>query len=103
MDLPLKKPLQSDDNVTVPPVIQRLCYRPAIRIDRIERGPRDPVRLRSERFASFIAANNRKTINTDLQDAILAGRKVLRQVLIFGAGAALTWVLLESAKAVGMF
>ena len=100
---PLKKPPQSGDNATVLPVLRRLCYRPAIRLGRIERGPRDRMHLRSERFASFLAANNRKTINTDMQDALLAGRKIVRQFLIFGAGAALAWIALESARAVGMF
>jgi hypothetical protein len=82
-------------------LLQKLCYRPAIRIDRRAFGPRDIGHLRTERFASFLAANNRKAINTDLQDALLAGRKVLRQVMIFAAGAVIAWILLESAKAVG--
>jgi len=88
---------------TVPPVIRRLCYRPAIRLGRIDRGPRDRAHLRSERFASFLAANNRKTINTDVQDALLVGRRIVRQFLIFAAGAVLAWIALESARAVGVF
>jgi len=100
---PLRKPPQSDDNATVPPVIRRLCYRPAIRLSRIERGPRDRMHLRSERFASFLASNNRKTINTDRQDALLAGRRIARQFLIFAAGGILVWIALESARAVGVF
>jgi hypothetical protein len=100
---PLKKPPQSDDMATVLPVIRRLCYRPAIRLGRIDRGPRDRAHLRCERFASFLAANNRKTINTDRQDTLLVVRKAVRQVLIFAAGAVLTWIALESARAVGMF
>jgi hypothetical protein len=85
------------------PAIRRLCYRPAIRLGRIERGPRDRRHLRSERFASFLAANNRKTINTDVQDALLAGRRIMRQFLIFAAGGVLVWIALESARAVGVF
>lgn len=85
------------------PVLRRLCYRPAIRLGRIDRGPRDRTHLRSERFASFLAANNRKTLNTDRQDVLLAGRRIVRQILIFGAGAALAWIALESARAVGIF
>jgi hypothetical protein len=85
------------------PVLRRLCYRPAIRIGRIERGPLDRAHLRCERFASFLAANNRKTINTDRQDAMLVGRRIVRQFLIFTAGALLAWIALESARAVGMF
>jgi len=100
---PLKKPSQSADNRTVPPVIRRLCYRPAIRLGRIERGPRDRAHLRCERFASFLAANNRKMINTDRQDALLVGRRIVRQFLIFAAGAVLAWIALESARAVGVF
>ncbi|HTZ20109.1 MAG TPA: hypothetical protein VMC06_04435 [Opitutaceae bacterium] len=88
---------------TVPPVIRRLCYRPAIRLGRIERGPRDRAHLRCERFASFLAANNRKTINTDRQDALLMVQRIVRQFLIFAAGAVLTWIALESARAVGVF
>ncbi len=85
------------------PVLRRLCYRPAIRLGRIDRGPRDRMHLRSERFASFLAANNRKTLNTDMQDALLAGRKIVRHFLIFVAGGVLVWIALESARAVGVF
>ena len=85
------------------PLLKHLCHRSAIRLGRIERGPRDRTHLRSERFASFLAANNRKTINTDRQDVLLAGRRMVRQLLIFAAGAALAWIALESARAVGMF
>jgi hypothetical protein len=85
------------------PVLRRLCYRPAIRLGRIERGPRDRSHLRSERFASFLADNNRKTLNTDRQDVLLASRRIARLFLIFAAGAGLAWIALESARAVGMF
>jgi hypothetical protein len=85
------------------PVLRRLCYRPAIRLGRIEQGPCNRTHLRSERFASYLAANNRKTLNTDRQDVLLAGRRIVRQFLIFAAGAALAWIALESARAVGMF
>jgi len=60
-------------------------------------------RFRDPRFVSFLAANNRKTLDTDFQDAVLHGRRLFKQVLvlIFLAGGA--WVVVESAKALSMF
>ncbi len=60
-------------------------------------------RIRDPRFVSFLAASNRKTLDTDFQDAVLHGRRLFKQalVLVFLAGSA--WVVVESAKALSMF
>ena len=81
-------------------LIKNLFHRPAIRfgLPRDSRG-----KFRDPRFLSFISQSNRKTLNTDFQDAVLRGRKVLRYALVallVGGGA---WVLLESAQALSMF
>lgn len=76
------------------------CHRPAIR-NGLVRDPRG--RFRDPRFVSFMSQNNRKTLDTDVQDAVLRGRKVVRTFLklaLFGGGA---WIVLESAKALSMF
>jgi zona occludens toxin (predicted ATPase) len=65
--------------------------------------PRSRSRLRNERFASYLSANNRRSIDTDAQDALLAGRKVARGLLSLAALALAAWVVLESALAVGIF
>lgn len=67
------------------------------------RAPRSGVRLRNERFASYLAANNRRSLNTDRQDALLTGRRVLRNALVVGLIALAVWVAVESASAIGVF
>ena len=80
--------------------LKHLCHRPAIRFG-LARDPRG--RLRDSRFASFLAENNRRPYATDLQDAVLRGRKAFRFVLVgllAGGGA---WILVESARALSTF
>lgn len=60
-------------------------------------------RFRDPRFVSFLSANNRKTLNTDFQDALLRGRKMLKHAMIFALVAGMAWVMLESARAVSLF
>jgi hypothetical protein len=78
----------------------RFFRRPAIRfgLAKDSRG-----RFRDPRFVSFLAQNNRKTLNTDFQDAVLRGRKFAKQVLILLVAGGAAWVVLESAKALSMF
>jgi hypothetical protein len=74
--------------------------RPAIRF-----GPGCGVRSRfhDPQLASFLGGWNRKTLNTDLQDAVLRGRKLVKQALVLLLAAGGAWVVLESAKALSMF
>jgi hypothetical protein len=77
-----------------------LCRRPAIRFG-LARDPRS--RRRDPCFASFLAENNRSRPDMDRHDAVLRGRKLMRQgvgLLLAGGGA---WVLVESARALTMF
>ena len=60
-------------------------------------------RFRDPRFVSFLSANNRKTLNTDFQDAILRGRRVFKHAFVLFLIAGVAWVMLESAKAVSLF
>jgi len=80
--------------------IINLFHRPAVRFGLAKDGA---GRFRNPRFVSFIAQGNRKTLNTDFQDAVLRGRKVLRLALIVGLATGCAWVVLESAKAISMF
>jgi hypothetical protein len=77
-----------------------LFRRPAIRS-----GPKRDSRgrFRDPRFATFIAQNNRRTVDTDLQDTVLRGRKIMRNTLRLAAFGGAAWVLLESAKALSVF
>jgi len=81
-------------------ILKNLFHRPAIRFGMAHdsRG-----KFRDPRFVSFIAENNRKTLNTDFQDAVLRGRKLLRYALVAGLGCIAAWVVLESAHALSMF
>ena len=76
------------------------CRRPAIRFG-LARDPRS--RRRNPCFASFLAENNRSCHESDRHDAVLRGRKLMRQIgtlLLAGGGA---WVLVESARALTLF
>ncbi len=80
--------------------LKNLFHRPAIRfgLARDTRG-----KFRDPRFVSFISQSNRKTLNTDFQDAVLRGRRVLRFALVVAIVGGGAWVLLESAHALSMF
>mgnify|MGYP001161859666 FL=1 len=77
-----------------------LCHRPAIRFGLV-RDPRG--RFRDPRFVSFMAASNRKALDTDLHDAVLRGRKMIRNLFRFALVGGVAWVVLESAKALSVF
>ena len=68
-------------------------------------GPRRMRRGRfgNPRFASFMANNNHKTLDTDLHDAVLRGRKIMRNLFRLALAGGCAWVVLESAKALGVF
>ena len=87
----------------MPWFLQRLLHRPVFRLGRLDRGPRDARRLRNERFASYLSAHNRRSINTDWQDTLLSLRRIIRQGVMLAALGALVWIVVESAQAVGMF
>jgi len=81
-------------------VLLNLCRRPAVRFGLVSDRR---SRLRDPRFVSFMAQSNRKTLDTDLHDAVLRGRKLVRQgltLLVAGGGA---WVVIESARALSVF
>ena len=81
--------------------LANLFRRPALRfgLARDRRGGR----LRDPRFVSFMAQSNRRSLDTDLQDAVLRGRKFARHALVVAAGAGAAWFALESAKALSIF
>ncbi len=81
-------------------VLLNFCHRPALRFGlRRDMGGR----FREPRFVSFLASNNRKVIDTDLHDAVLRGRKLMRTALKLALVGGAAWVVLESAKALSVF
>jgi hypothetical protein len=60
-------------------------------------------KFRDPRFVSFISQSNRKTLNTDFQDAVLQGRKLVRYALVAVLVCGGAWVVIESAHALSMF
>ncbi len=80
--------------------IKNLLHRPAIRMGmaRDRRG-----NLRDPRFVSFLAQNNRKQLDTNFHDAVMSGRRLLRQGLVVLVAAGCVWVVIESAKALSVF
>lgn len=81
-------------------LLLQLCRRPAIRFG-LARDPRS--RHRNTRFASFLAESNRSASDADMHDAVLRGRRLMRQLflaLLAGGGA---WVAVESARALTVF
>lgn len=60
-------------------------------------------RFRDPRFVSFIADNNRSLMDTDFHEALLKGRRFVRQLLIALLVVGAAWVLVESARAISVF
>ena len=81
-------------------LLKNLFHRPAIRFG-LARDPHG--KFRDPRFVSFISESNRKTLNTDFQDAVLRGRKVARYALVAALVGVGAWVVVESARALSMF
>jgi hypothetical protein len=81
-------------------LIKNVFHRPAIRFGLARNGH---GKFRDPRFVSFISESNRKTLNTDFQDAVLRGRKVARYALVVALVCVGAWVVLESAHALSMF
>jgi hypothetical protein len=77
-----------------------LCHRPVYRFG-LRRDPRG--RFRDPRFVSFMTQTNRKMLDTDLHDAVLRGRKAMRNVFRLAVAGGAAWVVLESAKALSVF
>jgi hypothetical protein len=76
------------------------CHRPAVRFG-LRRDTRG--RFREPRFVSFMAQSNRKVLDTNLHDAVLRGRKMVRTLFKFALVGGCAWVVLESAKALSVF
>src|SRR4051812_1521459 len=81
-------------------VLLNFCHRPTVRFG-LRRDPRG--RFREPRFASFLAQTNRGRVDTDRHDALLRGRKLMRNLFRLAVGGGCAWVLLESAKALSVF
>ena len=81
-------------------MLLNLCHRPAVRFG-LRRDPRG--RFRDPRFVSFLSQTNRKALDTDVHDAILRGRRLLRNLLVLALASGGAWVVLESAKALSVF
>ena len=77
-----------------------LCHRLRVRFGS-RRSPRG--RFGDPRFASFMAKNNRRNLDTDLRDAVLQGRKLMTNLLRLGLALGGAWVVLESARALSVF
>ena len=80
--------------------VLNLCHRPAIRfgLARDGRGP-----FRNPQFASFLAQSNRKRLDTDFEDAVLRGRRLVRRAFVLLLAGGLAWVVIESARALTVF
>jgi hypothetical protein len=96
----LKKPPQSVDTSRVLRMLLNLCHRPVVRF-----GLRRDFssRFRDPRFVSFLAESNRRSRDSDFQDSLLRGRKMVRHLLRFALAGGAAWVVLESAKALTVF
>ncbi len=77
-----------------------ICHRPAIRFG-LARDPSS--RFRNGHFASFLAESNGRRGDPDRHDAMLRGRKIVRQALVVLLAGGAAWVLVESARAISVF
>ena len=84
----------------MPTLVKNLFHRPVIRF---EMATSSRGKFRDPRFVSFISESNRKTLNTDFQDAVLKARKLIRYAMVLAVACGGAWVVLESAHALSMF
>lgn len=97
---PIEKTTLNSEISGVLRFLLNLCRRPVYRfgLSRDARG-----RFRDPRFVSFMSQTNRARLDTDLHDAVLRGRKVVRTIFRLALAGGCTWVVLESAKALSAF
>lgn len=50
-----------------------------------------------------MAQSNRRSLDTDLQDTLLRGRKLVRYAVVAAAISGAAWFALESAQALSIF
>jgi hypothetical protein len=50
-----------------------------------------------------MAQSNRRSLDTDLQDTLLRGRKLVRHAVVAAAIAGAAWFAIESAQALSIF
>lgn len=81
-------------------VLLNFCHRPAIRFG-LRQDPRG--RFRDPRFASFMHDANRRPLDSDFHDAVLKGRKFMKNLFRLAIALGGAWVVLESAKALSVF
>ena len=81
-------------------VLLNFCRRPTIRFG-LRQDPRG--RFRDPRFASFMHDSNRRSLDSNFHDAMLKGRKLMKNALRLGVGMGAAWIVLESAKALTVF
>lgn len=77
-----------------------LCRRPPIRFG-LRRDPRG--RFREPSFASFMSESNRRPLDHDMHDAVLKGRKAMKNLFLAGLALGGAWIVIESAKAFSVF
>jgi hypothetical protein len=82
------------------PLVKNLFHRPAIRFGL---SSSSGGKFRDPRFVSFISESNRKTLNTDFQDAVLKARKLVRYAMVLAVACGGAWIVLENAHALSMF
>jgi len=95
-----EKPTENSTVLFVLTTLKNLIRRPAIKFG-LARDSRS--RFRNPGFASFMSQRNNKLLNTDLQDAVLRGRRWVKQGLWLVLFAGVAWIALESAKALSIF
>jgi hypothetical protein len=97
---PLEKTTSNFEIRRVLRVLLNFCHRPAIRFG-LRQDPRG--RFRDPRFASFMHESNRKPLDSDFHDAVLKGRKLVKNVFRLGIGMGAAWIVIESAQALSVF
>ena len=81
-------------------VLSKICSRPggrpSLRSD-------SQARFHHPQFVSFMAQNNRRRTDPNLHDAVLRGRKLVKNLFRFALAGGGAWVVLESARALSVF
>ena len=97
---PLEKTISNFVSRRVLRALLNLCSRPGGRPSLRSDGQ---ARFHNPQFVSFMAQNNRRRLDPDLHDAVLRGRKLVKNLFRFALAGGCAWVVLESARALSVF
>jgi hypothetical protein len=77
--------------------------RPAVRMGSVDNSRIQTTRTKNAQFISYLVESGFRQVNPDHYEASLRRRRLARGLLVAVLAAGLSWVVIESARALSMF